>query len=628
MGTNFADGNGNVTGYLSYRHADPVVASQRDFGACQLYPVTDKAHDVIGLTCDGSSNSNWFEPTKGANAGTAYSVYGNSFVPNGSVATTPPAVYNSQQYIFMTREDDRYNAAFMAHDDINQYFKPYAEFFFMDDKTHQQVAPAALFKDSNPLDTTGAGDYYINCSNPLLSAQQAGILCTPAQIAADKANPGSTTVQVRIGRRNIEGGDRYIDFEHTNYRAVFGAKGVFANAWSYDVYGQYFYTAFSDSNQKYLSYEGITNALLVTGTAANPKCISGAVGCVPYDIFRDGGVTQAALNYLYQLGTAQGASQLRTLHADVTGKLADYGIQSPLAGEGVGVNVGFEHRNDHEMLQPDSAEESGLLSGFGSAVAPIDAGISVKEEFLEVRAPLIQDKAGAKELLFDTGYRRSDYSHQRLSHPRLVRSCDSRTERRRGVHAAGRRPGRRRQRPVRSAHQLFNRPVRTHGCHGGAVQQCVDTARHGRSAVARDQRQFRVEARTGRHLHLGCEFRAEPDSTSHRQHRLLPHSSKRRDRRDSVSRGDLRLRQYREPRVLQPDRALTEHRQPDRQQRRVRRLRDSEKLQSWYRGGERHRRADKLPPRPAAGVRRSVVRTQRRISLAQRNPAAARRPYL
>jgi len=59
------------------------------------------------------------------------------------------------------------------------------------------------------------------------------------------------------------------------------------------------------------------------------------------------------------------------------------------------------------MLQPDSAEESGLLSGFGSAVAPIDNSISVKEEFIELRAPLVQDKPGAKELLFDTGYRRS-----------------------------------------------------------------------------------------------------------------------------------------------------------------------------------------------------------------------------
>ena len=412
MGTNFADGKGNITAYLSYRHADPVESSQRDFGACQLgvpFPPTDAAGNIIGTACGGSTNSNWFQPTTGANAGTAYSVLGHGFVPWGTAATTPPAEYNSQPFISMTREDDRYNAAFMAHNEINEAFQPYAEFFFMDDKTHQSVAPAALFKDSNPLDPTGAGDYYVNCSNPLLSAQQQGILCTPAQVAADKANPGSATVQVRIGRRNVEGGDRFTDFEHTNYRAVFGTKGDFADAWSYDAYGQYFYTKFTDSNQKYLNYEAITNALLVTGTAANPKCISGT-GCVPYNIFSDGGVTQAALNYLYELGTAQGASTLRTLHADVTGKLGNYGITSPLANEGVAVNFGYEHRNDHEFLQPDSAEESGLLSGFGSAVAPIDASIAVSEEFLEVRAPLMQDKPGAKELLFDTGYRRSDYT--------------------------------------------------------------------------------------------------------------------------------------------------------------------------------------------------------------------------
>ena len=410
MGSNFADGRGNVTAYLSYRHADPVTSSQRDYGACQLVPNYNTAGAVIGVGCGGSSNSNWFEPTAGANAGNVYSVYGHSFVPNGSLTTTPPALYNSQQFIYLTREDDRYNAAFMAHDDIDDSFKPYTEFFFMDDKTQQQVAPAALFKDSNPLDPTGAGDYYVNCSNPLLSTQQQGILCSPGEIARDSADPGSATVQVRIGRRNIEGGDRLTDFEHTNYRAVLGAKGDFAGAWNYDVYGQYFYTEFSDSNQKYLNYENITNALLVTGTAANPRCITALPGCVPYNIFQDGGVTQAALNYLYELGTAQGSSTLRTLHADVTGKLGDYGFRSPLASEGVALNIGVEHRNEREYLQPDAAEESGLLSGFGSAVAPIDAGISVTEEFLELRAPLLQGQPGAHELLFDTGYRRSDYS--------------------------------------------------------------------------------------------------------------------------------------------------------------------------------------------------------------------------
>jgi iron complex outermembrane receptor protein len=410
MGTNFADARGNVTAYLSYRHAEPIESSRLDYGACQLNPIQDANHNVIGAACGGSSNSNYFKPVTGPDAGTAYSVYGHSFVPWGTVATTPPATYNGQSGISLTREDDRYYAAIMANELISDYFQPYAEFFYMDDKTHQQIAPAALFQNANPLDPTGAGNYYINCSNPLLSAQQQAILCTPAQIAADRQKPGSATAQVNIGRRNIEGGARHTDFEHTDYRTVFGAKGDFADAWSYDAYGQYFYTAFFDSNQKYLNFQSITNALLVSGTAAHPACIGAPQGCVPYNIFSNGGVTQQQLNYLYELGTAEGASTLRTLHADITGKLGEYGVKSPLATEGVGINIGFEHRNDHELLQPDAAEESGLLSGFGSAVAPIDSSISVAEEFVELRAPLLQDRPGAKELLFDTGYRRSDYS--------------------------------------------------------------------------------------------------------------------------------------------------------------------------------------------------------------------------
>src|ERR1700730_9999698 len=80
-GTNFADGKGNITAYLSYRHADPVASSQRDFGACQMFPTNDAAGNVNGITCGGSSNSNWFQPTGGRNAGSVYSVFGHSFVP-------------------------------------------------------------------------------------------------------------------------------------------------------------------------------------------------------------------------------------------------------------------------------------------------------------------------------------------------------------------------------------------------------------------------------------------------------------------------------------------------------------------------------------------------------------------
>src|SRR6266850_1525888 len=94
MGTDFADGKGNITAFLSYRHADAVPGSDRDFSGCQLTATKDANKNVIGTHCGGSSNSNWFEPESGPFANTVYSVLGHSFVPNGSVLTSPPAAFN------------------------------------------------------------------------------------------------------------------------------------------------------------------------------------------------------------------------------------------------------------------------------------------------------------------------------------------------------------------------------------------------------------------------------------------------------------------------------------------------------------------------------------------------------
>ncbi len=71
-------------------------------------------------------------------------------------------------------------------------------------------------------------------------------------------------------------------------------------------YGSYYFTSLFNSNGDYLSISGIQNALLVGGTAADPVCLGGQSGCVPYNIFQQGGVTQAALNALAGAGTAHG----------------------------------------------------------------------------------------------------------------------------------------------------------------------------------------------------------------------------------------------------------------------------------------------------------------------------------
>ncbi len=413
VGNNFADNRGNVTAYFSYYHTDPVSGADRDWSSCQSNEVFDDATGAVtGQVCGGSANSNYFRPNTGPNAFKEYSVQGSSLVPFGTPGTTPPAAFNSQPYIFMTREDTRYTAGFMAHETVKDYFQPYVQFYYTDDQSTQNVAPAALFRDSNPNDPAGAGNYYTNCSNPLLSAQEQSILCTPAQVAADAANPGSQLVDLRIGRRNVEGGGRISEFDHSSYRMVAGSKGDFLDAWNYDVYGQYYYVSFFNSNQKFLSFENIDQALLVTGTKANPVCLYKATNpnCVPYNIWSDGGVTQDQLNYLYLTGTGSGNYTMRTLHAELTGQLGKYGVQLPTAHDGIAFNIGAEHRNEKQVFNPDAAEQGGQLSGFGSAAVPIDAGDDVSEQWAELRAPLVQDKFMAKDLVFDTGIRRSDYS--------------------------------------------------------------------------------------------------------------------------------------------------------------------------------------------------------------------------
>jgi len=299
----------------------------------------------------------------------------------------------------------------MAHDDLNDWVKPYMEFGWMDDKTVAVVAPSALFQGQNTQ--SADTNYLVNCSNPLLSAQQQSLICTPGQIAGDTANPGSkgNSADLIIGRRNIEGGGRTSFYEHNNFRLVLGTKGDVISGWTYDLYGSYYYTTTFQSNTNYLDLSKINNALQVTTNPVThqPVCISGGL-CVPYNIFKTGGVTPAALDYLQTPGTAEGNNTEQIAHVDITGDLGKYGLQFPWAKDGLAVNFGGEHRKDTETFAPDGAELSGVLAGFSGALVPINVHDDINEAFGEFRLPIAHDVPGAYDLTADTGYRYSDYN--------------------------------------------------------------------------------------------------------------------------------------------------------------------------------------------------------------------------
>jgi outer membrane receptor protein involved in Fe transport len=400
IGTNTADGRGNVTGYATYRAQSPVSQGRRDFAACLLRIGTPPF-------CGGSISSNIVSAGILEGNEQDYSVIGNTFQPYGTPGGDPPPAFNSSPYQFFQLQSARYLAGVFAHYDLSDWAKPYLEFNYMNDKSSVQTAPSGFFYGADPKTPVPGGSAdggaLIPCNSALFSASQ------QAQLApfcgTGDSPPGY--VNLFIGRRNIEGGPRGTDWEHQNYRILTGIKGDLADAWNYDVYFSNYYTSLTQTNTGFLSWSAINSALNVdsAGNCINPSNSN----CVPWQIFTQGAVTRAAADSLVVPAIETGSIQERIISGNITGDLGKYGVKLPTANDGVALNLGAEYRSDTLNFLPDAASLSNDLAGFGGAATSIDAKTHVTEEFAEVRLPLVQDRAFAHELVFDSGYRHSNY---------------------------------------------------------------------------------------------------------------------------------------------------------------------------------------------------------------------------
>ena len=397
VGMNGADDKANATAYFTYLRQDPVSQGRRDFSACKLNVDTDDANIVRVPSCSGSPNSNLFEPQSGPNAQQDFSVVGHQLLPFPQQGSVPPPFFNSNTYQYLLHQDERYTAGVMTHYDFNDRARVYADFNFMNDKTLVQIGPSGAFFGGNPFDPRGNGGWLVSCNNPLLSAQEQGVLCGPG------VSTGS--VDVLIGRRNIEGIGRTSFFEHMSYRSVLGIEGdIVPDVWSYDAYAQYYYSALNFNQGNDLSNTNIGNAVNV---APDGTC---GTGCVPWNIWSQGGVNQQQLAYLLESSLSYGTVKQEIFSGSVTGDLGKYGVKLPLAADGLRINVGAERRIETLDYQPDKTAGSGDLSGGAGAAPTINGGYNVNDLFGEARLPLVQGFPGAYDLLFETGYRHSSYS--------------------------------------------------------------------------------------------------------------------------------------------------------------------------------------------------------------------------
>ena len=402
FGVNAPDGKGNVTGYLGYRHLEPIVESKYDYSACTISAAasaTAPANIYDTHACGGSSNGIYgkFVPSTQLSAlgvDTSHQFHGN---PDGSqsfVTSRVPA-YNYGATNYFQRSETRYTGGYFADYKVGPMFDLYSEFMFDDDRTVGQVAPSGFFAGTGPQ---GSSTFNINCNNPLLAATQQAQLCgtaagTPTQVA------------YQIGYR-FASFPREYGFEHTDYKLNIGSRGDLGPGWSYDVYGQYGTALVSNLALDDASTTRLQNALLVDPTTG--KCLVGG-SCVPINVFKLNGVSSAAFNYVSAPGLQEGSTVEQVVSASLSGDLTRYGIKSPYAETGIGLALGAEYRRENLTFQPDSEYISGDLSGTSPA-QPNHGTFDVYELFGEVRVPIVSGLPFAKDLSFDGGYRYSDYS--------------------------------------------------------------------------------------------------------------------------------------------------------------------------------------------------------------------------
>ncbi|TAK41361.1 MAG: TonB-dependent receptor [Betaproteobacteria bacterium] len=397
LGGNFASGRGNATVYFDWKKEDAVIQATRDFSACAL-------NRGATFTCGGSGTSFPGQFLLDGGNGAALTVADAAGNTRPFAATD---IFNFGPYNHYRRPSERYGFGAFAHYDVFKDLRVYSEIGFHTDSTLSQIAPSGLFF----FDASGANA--IRFENPLLSADWR------AQIAADNggnpfAAPGDTA-NLFIARRNIEGGGRQDDIRHSSFRFVFGMKGEAFKYWNYDVSMQ---TGRVDLKRTYLgdfSNTRIGRAMnVVTDGNGNPACASVVDGtdpnCVPYNIWRLGGVTGAALQYLQVPGLANGFTQQQIVTTNWSADLGNYGIKLPTAQNGVSIVLGAERRKEKMDLQTDNSFATGDLAGQGGATVGRAGKVQVGEYFGELRVPFIEKRPMFDLLQASASYRYSKYS--------------------------------------------------------------------------------------------------------------------------------------------------------------------------------------------------------------------------
>ncbi len=340
------------------------------------------------LTCDGVANTTPYNTgnlsfdTSGAL--TPRAISGACAVPDRSAGSSR---YNFAPDNYLVIPAERFTISTIGHYDITDDIRLRVQLNYVN--STQQVSLAPTPATGLSITLTPAMQSLISTSHPDLWAA-----------LQSRPNP---LASFTMDRRMNEVGARFGESENNALAMLGTLTGKFTDTWDWSLTASYGLNNFTSTGQNSTNRTALAQGLAGCQDLSGNALVGLLPGCVPLDIFGEGTLTDAMVNFLTVPTFATTEIREKRVAGFVRGSLFN------LPAGPVSAVLGAEYRESKADFRVDDMQRTGNIFGF-NAVQNQAGSVDVSEVYTEVAIPLLADLPFARYVGLEAGARYSDYN--------------------------------------------------------------------------------------------------------------------------------------------------------------------------------------------------------------------------
>jgi len=426
MGSDLAEGRGNVVLYGSFDERDALSKGERSFSEqavslTSYFPMgayfgganvpTQAAVDALFATYNVAAGAVLATDTF------AFNDDGTLFATSASAATVVQNYrgdtgsqdvgsnffpgrysYNFEPWNNLIIPQERISVGAIGTFTVSEKVEAYTRILFTNYSSSTALAPSPAPTGSNTTNPAAGAFFTLPVTNPFVQANADFLSILNSRTGDSAALPGAgATEDILYRRRFVENGARIESYERDAYQAMFGMRGEISDKWRFDGYF---------AHGKLNGQENQAGNVRVSAVEQLLDAPDGGVGLCAGGLnpFGTGTVSAECAAFIGVLAKNTSNVEQNLAEVVVSGDL--FSLPAGTVSTAVGA---FWQEQDYEFLA-DSVLASGDVSGF-NAQDNIIGSIDHADAFVEFFIPLLSEMPGVQLLSLTTGYRYSDHSN-------------------------------------------------------------------------------------------------------------------------------------------------------------------------------------------------------------------------